>query len=85
MSTFRNGCDYRLRFEGEKVFLEYGCFGVLVNLVTGKSRLLMRWHEANPDGRIDDKVSKETIAELLKRAPCKECGGFIHATPPASR
>lgn len=49
MSTFPNGCDFRLRFEGKRIFLEWGCYGVHVNLVQGAQRALTEWlQEAGP-------------------------------------
>ena len=47
-TTFNNGCDYRLVKEiDDKYYLEYGCYGVHVNLVTGDRRLLFKWFSKN--------------------------------------
>src|SRR5260221_295675 len=44
MSTFPNGCNFRVLFdERGQPWLEYGCYGVLVNLTQGKERLLHHW------------------------------------------
>lgn len=78
MSTFTNGCDFRLRFEGERTFLEYGCYGVHPNLLQGPRYLLSRWLGDGENGMrelLD--VSPETIAELKSRKPCAVCGGFL--------
>lgn len=77
MSTFPNGCDFRLRFEGRRVFLEYGCYGVHVNLTQGANRALMKWlDEAPSGGREIVGATPETIMALKTRKPCQCCGGF---------
>lgn len=77
MSTFPNGCDFRLRFEGRRVFLEYGCYGVHVNLTQGANRALMKWlDEAPSGGREIIGAMPETIMALKARKPCLQCGGF---------
>jgi hypothetical protein len=82
METFPNGCNFRLvRKSGGATYLEYGCYGVHVNLVQGRQRLLMGWLEQNKDcdGRaLLSNVKPETIRELRKRAPCDVCGGMRH-------
>lgn len=78
MSTFPNGCDFRLRFDGDRVYVEYGCYGVHRNLAQGPKRLLMNWIDADGPGgwRVVNDVDPETILELKKRLPCPKCGGF---------
>lgn len=78
MSAFTNGCDFRLRFEGERTFLEFGCYGVHSNLAQGKTRLLMHWLERNSE--LTD-VAPETVMELKRRKPCLVCGGFWFKPP----
>lgn len=86
--TFRNGCNFRVLFEGDRAWLEYGCYGVHRNLTQGTERLLMQWLDAetpeqkfirlaegrpkNPRKLLD--VSQETFMELKKRKPCECCG-----------
>lgn len=79
METFPNGCDFRLRFEGKRIFLEWGCYGVHVNLVQGPRRALTLWlQEAGRGDRelIPAQIQPETLLELKKRKPCEQCGGF---------
>ena len=78
MSTFPNGCDYTLRFEGRRVFVEFGCYGVHRNLVQGASRLLYEALDENGGEMELLDVAPETIIELMKRKPCSRCGGFTH-------
>lgn len=88
MSTFPNGCDFRLRFEGRRIFLEWGCYGVHVNLVQGANRALTEWLQSV--GRADrellrSQIQPETLVELKSRKPCQQCGGFTfkdEAKPP---
>jgi hypothetical protein len=76
MSTFYNGCDYRLRFEGKRTFVEFGCYGVHRNLETGDRRRFMERIEEN-GGEIEFfDVKPETLVELKSRKPCARCGGF---------
>jgi len=76
MSTFANGCDFTLIFKSDgSVNLDYGCYGLHVNLVQGKRRLLMNWLDRNPSGEIPPGCEKE-LAELKSRRPCALCGGF---------
>lgn len=80
VKTFRNGCNYRLVKELDgKYYLECGCYGTHVNLVTGDEYLLCRWFAT---GNVDRQlltgiVSKETISYLLAQKPCAVCGGAI--------
>lgn len=78
MSTFANGCDFRLRFVSENVYVEYGCYGVHPHLVREPKRLLMLWIDAGGPGgwRALIDVAPETIIELKSRKPCTVCGGF---------
>lgn len=77
ISTFGNGCDFTLRFEGSRVFLSYGCYGVHVNLVQGARRDLMLWlGTKNPGERELIGLHPRTVLELKQRKPCHECGGF---------
>lgn len=79
MSTFYNGCDFKLRTETDgKIFLTYGCYGVHRNLVTGANRLLMLWLEESGGERELLDVSPETILQLRARKPCARCGGFSY-------
>ena len=77
--TFRKGCNYRLVKElNDKYYLEYGCYGVLINLVNGDERLLYKWfsEEGNEGLRLlSGKVHPNTIAYLLRQRPCEVCGG----------
>lgn len=73
MSIFPNGCDFRLIMEGKQPFLEYGCYGAHTNLTQGKRRLLMNWLGNEEKKALP--ISQETLAEILKREPCKRCGG----------
>ena len=94
--TYSNGCNFKLlsKQDGSR-WLEYGCY-CLVNLLTGKQRLLRDFLENvsteeklmrtldkvnYPRRRIDHLVRPETIAELLKRKPCQCCGGFLWEPP----
>jgi hypothetical protein len=80
MRTFGNGCDYRLRFEGDRVFLEYGCYGVHPNLQQGKARLLTEWLDGDGPGgwrELTGQVEPETLVLLKARKPCLRCGGFL--------
>jgi len=79
--TFPNGCNFRLTKEAnDKYYLEYGCYGVLVNLLTGDERLLYKWFISNNKEQIrkclSDVVSYETILFLLKKETCSVCGGI---------
>jgi hypothetical protein len=79
MSTFPNGCDFRLRFEGRRIFLEWGCYGVHVNLTQGANRALMEWLQSAGRGDrelLPDQIQPETLVELKSRKPCLQCGGF---------
>ena len=76
--TFRNGCNYRLVKElDDKYYLEYGCYGVHINLVTGHELLLYKWFisKKNDLRLLSGVVSQETIAFLLAQEPCGVCGG----------
>ena len=81
--TFRNGCNFKIVFKQDgSHWLECGCY-CLVNLLNGNERLLLNFLEMPmqdgkeyPQRRIDGLVKQETIKELLKREPCKRCGGF---------
>ena len=90
--TYRNGCNFSLSFKKDgSCWLQYGCY-CLVNLLTGNEKLLKNFLETSlpaenfiniinhidqPCRRIDRIVNPETIFELLKREPCKCCGGFL--------
>jgi hypothetical protein len=90
LQTFRNGCNFAVIFDRDKneTYLNYGCYGVHVNLCTGDEKLLYKWYEnkKNDPSRkllvmldmISDQVllpiSRETERELLKRIPCACCG-----------
>ena len=81
VQTFKNGCNFRLIKKHEKYFLEYGCYGVHVNLVQGKEYLLMRWLAANKGAEHIAALTNadpHTIIELIKRKPCKICDGTKH-------
>lgn len=82
MSTFYNGCDFRLFFDGDKTYVEYGCYGCHINLVQGANRALMLWVDGGNGRRDVHEAKPETIIELKKRRPCKECGGFRFKMPP---
>lgn len=89
--TFRNGCNWRLVKEDTVWFLEWGCCGVHVNFLNGDEKLLFNWFcsdepltsnlrklmvKLNTDGRyLNGNIKWITLDELLKRPPCKVCGG----------
>ena len=78
MRTYRNGCNWRLVKElDDNYYLEYGCDGVYVNLVTGSAKMLYKWFIEEPGNlrKLSGIVSPETILELLKKKPCTVCGG----------
>jgi hypothetical protein len=82
IETFTNGCNFTLRFEGPRTFLEYGCYGVHLNLAQGAERELMQWLDGSgPRGRGKERelvgVHPETVAKLKMRKPCQCCGGFL--------
>ncbi len=68
IQTFANGCNFRLLFDlpNDVTWIEYGCFGVMVNLCQGKERLLWRW--------FDDNISHPAIKlkVMLKMHPFEE-------------
>jgi hypothetical protein len=85
LETFRNGCNFRVKFDGHDAYLEYGCYGVHVNLMQGMERMLHDWYTAGlPDGYdFAPKfyhlpkllpISEETKIALMKRKPCECCG-----------
>lgn len=79
ISTYRNGCDFRLKLDGDKTYLEYGCY-CLVNLLTDKRRLLHEYLREHGKGDIPSvliNIAPEVRAELLKRKPCEVCDGFL--------
>lgn len=78
MSTFPNGCDYTLRFEGRRVFVEFGCYGVHRNLEQGDRRHLYNLLDENGGAMELLDVAPETLVELKSRKPCVVCGGFTH-------
>ena len=83
-STFPNGCDWAFYFDSATgdVRMGYGCYGVLINLLTGKRKLLYKYFIENADETPTDlndhkvllPISEETKAELKTREPCKICG-----------
>ena len=73
--TFYNGCNFTLRV-GERIEVEFGCYGVHVNLAQGAKRRLMEWLVDN-NGRAELRVLPETLNELISRKPCNRCGGFM--------
>ena len=75
--TFRNGCNFRLVRElDDCYYLEYGCFGVLINLVSGSESLLYKWlEEGKPLRKLTGSVKPETIEYLLGMKSCECCGG----------
>jgi len=78
VKTYRNGCNYRLVKEiDDNYYLEYGCDGVFINLVTGDEKLLYKWYiKINRNLRkLSGIVHPDTIAYLLRQKPCKVCGG----------
>jgi hypothetical protein len=89
MRTFPNGCNFRVLFdESGQPWLEYGCYGVHINLTHGKERLLHQWFKGILDDprmklklmlkmmepRVPLEVRPETVLELKKREPCSVCG-----------
>lgn len=80
MSTFHNGCDFRLRFVGDRIFVEPGCY-LLSNLIQGKRRILYDWMiEGGKSSRELTDIHPEIIMELKSRKPCLCCGGFRFKT-----
>lgn len=79
IETFPNGCNFRLIFHEDKTWIEYGCYGVLVNLATGSEKLLLEWFtNGNKYAQAYRRllpINPTTRMELLKREPCKICGG----------
>jgi len=79
VKTFRNGCNYRLvKDADDEHYLEYGCYGVHVTLVTGDEKLLYKWFcdvEPLVRRRLDGVVLPETIFHLYTMKPCIVCGG----------
>lgn len=84
MSTFENGCDFTLRFEAERIFLRYGCYGVHVNLAQGARRDLMHWLGVQGTERELLGLHPRTVLALKQRQPCRRCGGFTFTSPPAA-
>lgn len=75
IKTFRNGCNFRLVIdEDRKPWIEYGCYGVHINLCQGDEKLLYQWFLRQGEKRCLLPVSHETKYELLKRDPCPICG-----------
>lgn len=78
VKTFRNGCNYRLVKEiDDKYYLEYGCYGVLINLLNGDQKLLYNWYTITGDNlrKLSGIVHPDTISYLLTQKPCEVCGG----------
>ena len=76
--TFPNGCNYRLVRElDDNYYLEYGCYGVHINLATGDDWLLHKWfsESGEPLKKLSGVVSQDTIRFLLTMIPCSRCGG----------
>lgn len=82
-STFPNGCDWAFYFEPDgSVYMGYGCYGVMINLVTDKRKMLLNWFIDNtPKTRTDTSpfrvrlpIHAETIRKLKARQPCDVCG-----------
>lgn len=83
--TFPTGCDYTLRFESDRTFVLFGCFGVHRNLEQGDRRRFIEMIEANGGEMELLDVRPETLVELKSRKPCRGCGGFTFKLPvPAS-
>jgi len=85
IKTFRNGCNFRIKFDRHDAYLEYGCYGIHVNLMQGMERLLHDWYVVDlPEGydfapkfcRLPKllPISEETKIEIMKRKPCECCG-----------
>jgi len=82
-STFPNGCDWAFYFEEDgSVWMGYGCYGVMINLLTGKRKLLYKWFVENTPQTASDvsnhkvrlPIHAETIRRLKARQPCEMCG-----------
>ena len=81
LETFYNGCNYSILFEENgDAYLDWGCYGVYVNIAQGSKRLLLEWF---CNGKYDDHkkylpkllpISEEIKIELMKRKPCERCG-----------
>jgi hypothetical protein len=77
--TYRNGCNWRLVKElDNNYYLEYGCDGVYINLIQGSAKMLYKWFITPNEMQMKNLtkvVQPETILELLKKEPCRVCGG----------
>jgi hypothetical protein len=75
VQTYRNGCNFRLIVKADgSYWLEHGCYG-LPHLAQGAERLLFNWLG---DGPRKLEASPKTLHELLRREPCRWCGGTLH-------
>lgn len=76
ITPFRNGCDFKAIFDGEDIYLDYGCY-CLVNLQTGANEQFVRMLRENKDKPIKIDVTPEIKAAMMEVSPCKLCGGSI--------
>ena len=80
--TFKNGCNWRLFVDnttGEnEYYLEHGCYGP--NPDIRRDKLLCEWFDGFNKERVklSGLIQHDTIKQLLKMYPCKECGGARH-------
>lgn len=74
MATFPNGCNFRLIIDRGEPYLEYGCYGVHINLCQGDERLLYNWFARHEAERVRLPIQPETQAQLMARKPCGVCG-----------
>lgn len=76
MSTFYNGCDFTMLFDGARSFVEYGC-ECRMHLMQGERRRLALWiGEVGNCREVTGLVQPRTLLELKSRLPCRRCGGF---------
>lgn len=85
--TYRNGCNWRLVKElDDNYYLEYGCDGVLINLIHGSAKMLYKWFIAESKythmKKLTGVVLPETIHYLLGEPPCEVCGGVKFKVKP---
>lgn len=77
IKIFKNGCNYRLVKDIDNLYyLEYGCSG-RIKPTEEYEQLLHLWFKNTGTKlkKLSGIVKPETISFLLKRKPCKCCGG----------
>lgn len=87
MRTYRNGCNWRLVKElDDNYYIEYGCDGVLINLIHGSDKMLYKWFIAESTHthmrKLTGVVQPGTLGYLLAQPPCGVCGGVKFRVKP---